>query len=201
MADWQSPCGRGINGTHMEKHLNAIRTHLSKPIVLVGLMGAGKTKIGGFMARKLDIPFVDADAEIETAAGRSIADIFEEQGEAAFRDLERRVIARLLSDEIKVIAPGGGAMMNEQTAALIKSASLSVWLKADLDILVERTGRTNKRPLLRDGDPREILQALMDKRYPVYAQADLTVESLALDAEQNAERVLSALADHLEKAK
>ncbi len=185
----------------MEKHIDIIRRQVTKPIVLVGLMGAGKTKTGGFMAKRLDIPFVDADVEIEAAAGRSIADIFQEQGEPAFRDLERRVIARLLSNEIKVIAPGGGAMMNEQTAALIKSSSLSIWLKADLDILVERTGRTNKRPLLRNGDPREILQGLMDKRYPVYAQADLTVESLPVDAEQNAERVLTALADYLERQK
>lgn len=183
----------------MDKEADIIRAHLAKPVVLVGLMGAGKTKIGGILAKRLGIPFVDADAEIEAAANMTIAEIFETQGEPAFRDLERRVIARLLSDEIKIIAPGGGAMMNGETAKLIRSASVSIWLKADLDVLVERTGRTSKRPLLRNGDPREILQGLMDKRYPVYATADLTVESLPADVEHNAGVVFSALASYLEE--
>lgn len=183
----------------MDTQIQTIRDRLRKPVVLVGLMGAGKTKIGGLMAKKLALPFVDADAEIEKAANRTVAEIFEEQGEPAFRDLERRVIARLLSDELKIIAPGGGAMMNEQTADLIRSASISIWLRADLDILVERTGRTSKRPLLRNGDPREILQGLMDKRYPVYATADITVDSAAVDVDQNTASVLNALAHYLEK--
>lgn len=183
----------------MDTQIQTIRDRLQKPVVLVGLMGAGKTKIGGLLAKKLGLPFVDADAEIEKAAGRTVAEIFEEQGEPAFRDLERRVIARLLSDELKIIAPGGGAIMNEQTANLIRSASISIWLRADLDILVERTGRTGKRPLLRNGDPREILQGLMNKRYPVYATADIAVDSEAVDVEQNAMRALNALAHYLEK--
>lgn len=183
----------------MTAQIDFIRSALKKPIVLVGLMGAGKTKIGGILAKRLEIPFIDADAEIEKAAGRTVAEIFEEQGEPAFRDLERRVIARLLSEEIKVIAPGGGAMMNAETAALIKKSAISIWLRADLDVLVERTGRTNKRPLLRNGDPREILQAMMDKRYPVYQTADLAVDSLPIDVEENALNVLNALADYLER--
>lgn len=183
----------------MENEADIIRTHLAKPVVLVGLMGAGKTKIGGILARRLGIPFVDADAEIEAAAGMTVADIFETQGEAAFRDLERRVIARLLSDEIKVVAPGGGAMIHEETATLIRAASVSVWLRADLDVLVERTARNNRRPLLRNGNPREILQGLMDKRYPVYATADIAVDSLPVDIDRNADVVMTALADYLKE--
>lgn len=183
----------------MDKEIDIIRTYLAKPVVLVGLMGAGKTRIGGILAGRLGIPFVDADAEIEAAAGMTIPEIFESQGEPAFRDLERRVIARLLSNEIKVVAPGGGAMMNAETADLIRSASVSIWLKAGLDVLVERTGRTDKRPLLRGGNPRDILQELMDKRYPVYAAADLAVDSLPVDVERNADAVLSALAAYLDE--
>ncbi len=183
----------------MDTEIGIIRAKLKKPVVMVGLMGVGKTKIGGIIARALDLPFIDADVEIEKAAGRTVADIFETQGEAAFRDLERKVIARLLSDELKILAPGGGAMMNEQTAALIHASAISIWLRADLDVLVERTGRTSKRPLLRGGDPREILQGLMDKRYPVYATADIAVDSLAVDVNENARKVMIALADYLER--
>lgn len=183
----------------MQKDIETIHRALKKPVVLVGLMGAGKTRIGGILAKMLDLPFVDADAEIEKAAGCSVAEIFERQGEPAFRDLERRVIERLLSDDIRIIAPGGGAMMNDRTAALMLGSATTVWLRADLDTLVERTGRNNKRPLLRNGDPREILQGLMDKRYPVYANAHITVDSAPVDVDQNAASVLNALADYLER--
>lgn len=183
----------------MQKDIETIHRALKKPVVLVGLMGAGKTKIGGILAKTLNLPFVDADTEIEKAAGCSVAEIFEHQGEPAFRDLERRVIERLMSEEIKIIAPGGGAMMNEQTAALMLGSAITIWLRADLDTLVERTGRNNKRPLLRNGDPREILQGLMDKRYPVYARAHITVDSKPVDVEQNAASVLNALAEYLER--
>lgn len=183
----------------MDRAIALIHSRLKKPVVMVGLMGAGKTKIGGIMAKTLGLPFVDADAEIEAAAGMSVAEIFETQGEPAFRDLERRVIARLLSDEIKIVAPGGGAMMNEQTAELIRKSAISIWLRADIDVLVERTGRNTKRPLLRNGDPREILQGLMDKRYPVYQTADITVDSGPAGVEENAGKTLEALAAYLEK--
>lgn len=185
----------------MKREIETIRSALKKPIVLVGLMGAGKTKIGGILAERLGLPFVDADNEIERAAGMTIPEIFEKQGEPAFRDLERRVIANLLSHELKVVAPGGGAMMNAQTADLIRSASVSIWLRADLDILVERTGRTNKRPLLMSGDPREILQGLMDKRYPIYETADITVDSEAADVDVNTQKVIHALAEYFKKTK
>jgi shikimate kinase len=183
----------------MDSDITLIHSKLKKPVVMVGLMGAGKTKIGGIMAKALGLPFIDADVEIERAAGMSVAEIFETEGEPAFRDLERRVIARLLSDEIKIVAPGGGAMMNDQTADLIRTSAISIWLRADLDVLVERTGRNTKRPLLRNGNPRDILQGLMDKRHPVYRTADITVDSGPTDVEENARKTLQALAAYLEK--
>jgi shikimate kinase len=184
----------------MDMLLASLNAHLNKPIVMIGLMGAGKTKIGGLLAEALAWPFVDADHEIEAAAGCSIADIFETHGEAAFRDLERKVLARLMSDDLKIIATGGGAVMNEQTAALVWEKSLSIWLKADLAILVERTGRNDKRPLLKNGDPAEILQGLMDKRYPIYSKADITVESSIAEAEITLqERLLPQLVAYVEK--
>ncbi|PZQ44386.1 MAG: shikimate kinase [Micavibrio aeruginosavorus] len=185
----------------MSGEIRIIEANLQKPIVMVGLMGAGKTKIGGLLAEALAIPFIDADAEIEKAAGCTIAEMFDRHGEPAFRDLERKVIARLLSNELKVIAPGGGAMMNAETAKLFEEKALVIWLKADLDTLVERTGRNSKRPLLKNGDPREILQGLMEIRYPVYEHADLTVESSSAEPEVTLQRTIQMLEKHLEKTK
>lgn len=181
----------------MQTLVENIRARLRKPVVMIGLMGAGKTKIGGLLAKSLDLPFVDADHEIEMSAGCTIADIFEQYGEPAFRDLERKVIARLMSDELKVIATGGGAVMNDETAALVWESSVSVWLRADLDILVNRTAHTNKRPLLNNGDPREILSVLIEKRHPVYERATITVDTDDAEAEVTLQRLLKALADHL----
>jgi shikimate kinase len=181
----------------MQELCENIRKRLKKPVVMVGLMGAGKTKIGGLLAESLGLPFVDADHEIEIAAGCTIADIFETHGEPAFRDLERKVIARLLSEELKVIAPGGGAVMNEETASLIWDKSLSIWLKADLDVLVERTSRNANRPLLKTGNPRDILANLMEKRHPVYAKADITVETDSSEIEHTLQKLLKALDAHL----
>lgn len=175
-----------------------IRNALEKPVVMIGLMGAGKTKIGALLAKALGLPFIDADIEIEKAAGMTIAEMFETRGEPAFRDLERAVMARLLSGGMCVIATGGGAVMNAQTAALVWEKSLAVWLKADLDVLAERTGRSNKRPLLRNGDPREILGALMDKRYPVYALSHVVVDTDAAEPEVTLQRALDALAAHFD---
>ena len=184
----------------MDQFTKIITANLTKPVVMIGLMGAGKTRLGGLLAKALDIPFVDSDQEIEKAAGASVAEIFETHGEQAFRDLERKVLARLLSDELKVIATGGGAVMNESTADLIWNSSVSVWLSADVDILVERTGRTGKRPLLKNGDPRDILQSLMDKRTPVYERADIMVETTEADISHTLSVLLKTLADHLQKA-
>ncbi len=148
-----------------------------RSIVLVGLMGAGKTTVGRRLARRLGLPFVDADAEIERAAGKTIQEIFEEDGEAFFRAGEERVIARLLEGGPQVLATGGGAWMSEATRMRVREKGVSVWLKADLDILMERVSRRPGRPLLKAPDPRKVMKDLMEKRYPVYAEADVTVES------------------------
>ncbi len=152
-------------------------TLLNKPIVLVGLMGAGKSTVGKRLAGALDVDFVDSDNEIAEAAGCSISEIFETYGETMFRDLEKRVLTRLLSGGACVIATGGGAFMNEEIREQVKERTLSIWLRADLEVLVERVSRRDTRPLLKTGDKREILQRLMDERYPVYAQADITIDS------------------------
>lgn len=170
-----------------------------KTIVLVGLMGAGKTNIGKRLAAKLRLPFVDADHEIEAAAGETIEEIFEKRGEAAFRDGERRVIARLLEGPPHVLATGGGAFMDPQTRAAIRERGISVWLRAELDVLVARVARRANRPLLKAGDPRAILGQLMDKRHPIYAEADLVVDSLDGPPEATLARVLDALKHHLER--
>jgi shikimate kinase len=149
-----------------------------KTIVLIGLMGAGKTTIGRRLARKLGLRFRDSDDEISAAAGCTIPDIFEIHGEAIFRDLELRVLDRLMSEnEPYVLATGGGAWMTEAVRTLIKEKGVSVWLKADLEVLLDRVSRKNNRPLLERGDKRSILEKLMNDRYPVYAQADITIES------------------------
>lgn len=152
---------------------------LNKPIVLVGLMGAGKSTVGRRLASVLGVEFVDSDNEIAEAAGCSISEIFETYGEAMFRDLEKRVLLRLLSSEPCVIATGGGAFMNEEIRAAIKDHTLSIWLRADLPVLVERVSRRDTRPLLKTGDKNEILERLMKERYPVYEQADITIDSNA----------------------
>jgi shikimate kinase len=149
----------------------------ARSIVLVGLMGAGKTAIGRLLAKRLRLPFVDADHEIETAAGMSISEIFAKHGEAHFRDGERRVIERLLQAGPQVLATGGGAFMNAETRAAIGERGISLWLKADLDVLMERVSRKNNRPLLQTDDPRAVMQRLLETRYPVYGLADCFVVS------------------------
>lgn len=155
-----------------------IRQHLGqRSIVLVGLMGAGKTTIGRRLAGYLAIPFVDADAEIELAAGKTIPEIFADHGESEFREGERRVIARLLQSGPQVLATGGGAYMNEETRQNIRARGISVWLRADLQLLLERVRKRSDRPLLNTSDPAAVMRQLMEARYPVYAQADVVVES------------------------
>ncbi len=167
-----------------------------RTVVLVGLMGAGKSAIGRRLAARLGLPFVDADREIEAAAGCTIEDIFERFGEPAFRAGERRVILRLLSEPVHVLATGGGAFMDAEIRAAVKAQGISVWLRADLELLLRRVSRRTDRPLLKGGDPREILERLMATRYPVYAEADLVVDSLDGPAEAMVEAVLAALAGH-----
>ncbi|MFY8095610.1 MAG: shikimate kinase [Niveispirillum sp.] len=166
---------------------------IPKTLVLIGLMGAGKTSIGKRLAAKLGLPFVDADHEIERAAGCTIQEIFDRFGETGFRDGERRVIARLLDQPVQVLSTGGGAFMDEATREVIRERGISIWLRADLDLLVHRTARRDHRPLLRQGDPRAVLARLMDVRYPVYAQADLTVDSDDSPPDVTTDRVVNAL--------
>lgn len=171
---------------------------LSKTIVLVGLMGAGKTAIGKRLAQRLVLDFVDADKEIETAAGCSIAEIFARHGEPSFRDGERRVILRLLENPVHVLSTGGGAFMDPETRARIGERGISIWLRADLDLMLKRVSRRTDRPLLQVADPKSKLQELMEQRYPVYALADITVDSVDAPPEVTVERVYDALVAYLE---
>lgn len=166
---------------------------LTKPIVLVGLMGVGKTTVGRRLAARLRVPFYDADEEIEAAANMRISEFFEAYGEPAFREGERKVIERLLSGPPHILATGGGAFMNEQTRALVKEKATSVWLRADLDLLVKRTSLRNTRPLLQQGNPRETLQRLLEERAPIYAEADLTVDSVEGPHGRTVDRIIKAL--------
>ncbi len=160
------------------EQLTAIREALgSRCVVLIGLMGAGKTAVGRRLAAKLDLPFTDADSEIELAAGQTVSEIFADYGEPYFRKGESRVIARLLRDGPQVLATGGGAYMDEGTRANIKERGISIWLKAELPVLLQRVRRRDNRPLLASGDPDKVMRDLMKKRYPIYAEADITVES------------------------
>ncbi len=168
---------------------------VSRTIVLVGLMGAGKSCIGQRLAVRLGLPFTDADDEIEQAAGCSIPDIFELYGETAFRDGEKRVIARLIDGPVQVLATGGGAFMNAETRALIARRATSVWLRADLDLLLSRTARRGGRPLLGRNDRRATLERLMAKRHPVYAEAEIMVDSANESPDVTVERVLAALVE------
>jgi shikimate kinase len=165
-----------------------------RTIVLVGLMGAGKTAIGRRLAARLNLLFFDSDAEIETAAGETIEEIFRNRGEAVFREGERRVIARLLLQPAHVLATGGGAFMEAATRAAIARRGVSVWLRADLEVLLARVSRRNNRPLLQQSDPRAVLAVLIERRHPVYAEADLVVDSGDGSAEQTTTRVIAALA-------
>ncbi len=171
-----------------------------KTIALVGLMGAGKTSIGRRLAQRLGLPFIDADSEIEAAAGMTIEDIFRRHGEAAFRDGERRVITRLLDNPTHVLATGGGAFMDPTTRALLRARSITLWLRADLELMLARVGRRTNRPLLKGGDPRTVLMQLIAERYPVYAEADIVVDSLDGPPETTLDGVMAALAAHLAAA-
>ncbi|MCF3629671.1 shikimate kinase [Thalassospiraceae bacterium LMO-SO8] len=167
-----------------------------KTIVLVGLMGAGKSSVGRILATKLGLPFIDSDDEVETAAGCSIEDIFEIYGEPAFRDVEERVIDRLLNGPPMVLSSGGGAFMNPRTRARIAETATSVWLRADLEILERRTKRRAAgRPLLKGTDPSEKLKQLINERYPVYEQADIIIESVDETPEKTADKIIEKLTD------
>jgi len=170
---------------------------LRRTVALVGLMGAGKTSIGRRLAQELGLPFVDADHEIEGAAGQTIEDIFEEHGEAFFRDGERRVIARLLDGPAHVLATGGGAFMDPSTRALLIAHTITIWIKADIEILLSRLSRRNHRPLLKHGDKRTILTGLMAARHPIYAEANFTIDSSDGPPEETVSGIMACLKEYL----
>ena len=168
-------------------------SRLKRTVALVGMMGAGKSSLGRRLAAKLEVPFRDADSEIEAAAGCSINQIFERYGEAAFRDCERKVIARLLGESPHVLATGGGAFVDSAIRERIKSFALSVWINVPVDVLVERVKRRDTRPLLRNGDVQGILSRLIEERGGIYAEADLTVTPEDGPHGASVSRILGAL--------
>jgi shikimate kinase len=168
-----------------------------RSIVLVGMMGAGKSSVGRKLGQRLALPFVDADTEIEVAAGMTIPEIFEVRGEGDFRAGEARVIARLLESGPQVLATGGGAFMNAETRHLIGQKGISIWLRADFDVLMRRIRRRTDRPLMRTADPEATLRDLMEKRYPVYALADLTIDSRDVLHDVIVDEMIAALIRHL----
>ena len=172
---------------------------VARSIVLIGLMGAGKTAVGRRLANRLDLPFTDADTEIEIAAGQTVGEIFTEHGEPYFRQGESRVIARLLQGGPQVLATGGGAYMDARTRANIKARGISIWLKAELPVLLHRVRRRDNRPLLDSDDPDKVMRELMEKRYPIYAEADITVESRDVAHDLIVGDVVEALSRWLDK--
>lgn len=166
---------------------------LDRTIVLIGLMGVGKTTVGRRLAQALDWPFKDADEEVEKAAGRTVSEIFDDFGEAGFREGERKVIARLLEQPPMILALGGGAFMDPETRALVKDKARSIWLQADVATLVQRVGRRDTRPLLRQKDPHAVLTELLEKRTPAYAEAELHIDAAGGSHQKTLNRILDAL--------
>ncbi len=189
-----SPAGRCIAPVAMQRNSKFPEASAGRgPLVLVGMMGVGKSTVGRRLAARLGLHFVDADEEIEKAAGMSVTEIFARYGEAHFRDGERRVIARLMDGAPKVIATGGGAFMQDETRALILDLATAIWLDADIDILVDRVSRREGRPLLKGRDPRAVLADLAAVRNPVYALAPIHVQSIAAPHEVTVERIMEQL--------
>ena len=171
-----------------------------KTIVLVGLMGCGKTSIGKRLAKRLELPFHDSDHEVEAAAGCPIKDIYDIYGESAFLGGEQRVIARLLEQPTHILATGGGSFANEPTRVLIKEKAISVWLNADIDTLVARVSRRNDRPLLMDGNQREVLEKLIGERYPLYQDANIHVQTFDEPTNTTVDRVIQAMTDYIRES-
>ncbi len=190
-----------VRKANMQNDDSEVLAHLrrrlgGRSVVMVGLMGCGKSSVGKRLAVRLGLPFTDADEEIEKAAGKSINDIFADHGECHFRDGERRVIARLLGNGPQVLATGGGAFINPDTRAQIKDKGISVWLKADLPVLMRRVNKRDTRPLLKSDDPEQVMRELMESRYPIYAEADITIDSHEVPHEAIVTDVIKALAQH-----
>ncbi|WP_051228452.1 shikimate kinase [Pleomorphomonas oryzae] len=195
MTDVKTSRSRDHDAAHRRggAHARIVELLGGRSVVLVGMMGAGKTSVGKRLAGRLGLTFIDADTAIEDAAKKSVTEIFAEHGEDYFRQGERRVIARLLREPRQIIATGGGAFMNAETRAAIRSAGVSIWLKADWELLYERVRRRPTRPLLQTADPEGTLRKLVEARYPVYAEADLTVQSIDVPHEAMVDAVVSAL--------
>ncbi len=185
--------GEGEDMTVSSALTSMPRFSTQRSIVLVGLMGAGKSCVGRRLAARLNMPFADSDSEIEAAAGTAITDFFQNHGEAAFREGERKVIARLITGKPCVLATGGGAFCDPATRDLVAAHATSVWLRADLDLLVRRTAGKDHRPLLNQGNPREILARLIAARYPIYAEADVIVDTTDEVPEMTVEKILVQL--------
>ena len=176
-----------------------LTARLDKPIVLVGLMGVGKSTVGRRLARRLALPFVDSDSAIEDAAGFSAAEVYERFGEKDFRDGERRLVARLVEGHVRVIATGGGAFVDPRTRELLNARAITVWLDAEVDVLTERTGRRDTRPLLRNGDRKGTLERLADERRPSYAEAHIHIRSGSGGHQEVVEAIIAALDQYLSK--
>lgn len=188
---------RAATGNREQKREALTKLLGGRPIVLVGMMGAGKTTVGRRLANRLGRHFIDSDEEVEKAAGMSIEDIFKLHGEADFRAGEVKVIARLLKEDGIVLGTGGGAFINPDTRTLVKQQAVSVWIKADFELLFQRVSRRSNRPLLKTPNPRETLQQLIEQRYPIYAEADVTIVSRDVPQDQVASDVIDALLVHL----
>lgn len=185
------------HNTYSSAEIEALGRRIDRAIVLVGMMGVGKSSVGKKLSALLHLPFIDADDEIEKAAQMSIPDIFATYGEAYFRDGERRVIARLMDGERKVIATGGGAFVNDETRALILDKAVTVWLDSDVETLLERVGRRDNRPLLKQGDPRETLTRLRQERQPFYEQAPIHVLSTNSPHSRTISKILKGIDEWL----
>ena len=179
--------------------MTELAKRLDRPVVLVGLMGVGKSTVGRRLAKRLGLPFVDSDSAIEDAAGYTAAEVFERYGEQDFRDGERRLVARLIDGEIRVIATGGGAYVDARTRQLLNDRAITVWLDAPVDILAERTARRNTRPLLKNGDPKGTLQRLAEERRPSYEEAHIHVKSGDGAHKDVVDAIIQALEEHLSK--
>ena len=179
--------------------MGKLTDRLDRPIVLVGLMGAGKSTVGRRLAKRLGLPFIDTDSAIADAAGFSAAEVFERYGEKDFRDGERRLVARLVDGEVRVIATGGGVFVDPNTRKLLNERSITIWLDAAVDVLAERTSRRDTRPLLRNGDPRGTLERLAKDRGPSYAEAHIRVTSGEGAHGDVVESIMTALESHLGK--
>lgn len=190
---------KSIRMEHMKRHLNTekIKSILVKPIVLVGMMGTGKSHLGKVLAESLDIPFHDSDHVVEARGGITINEIFELYGEAKFRESETRVITDLLKEGACVIATGGGALTTPAVLDAIKAQGISVWLKTDIAVLMTRLEKSQNRPLLKEDNPEAVLQGLLEKRKSLYAQSDVTIQTHDNDINQTTQAVLNGVLEHL----